>query len=286
MLLNLLGAVIALYRGVSIDIGVLLWGQVVITATQWMTHYANDYYDLEADRANHTPTNWSGGSRILVERRVQPVTARNIALIFATIAFLGNIILSTHIESGLLVFAILLSAQGLSWFYSAPPLRLHSSGLGEVVATFTVCVLTPIVGFVLQSGYIDPYIFIAIVPLLGLQFAMLLAVEFPDVEGDRLSGKRTLVVRMGGYRASRLYCYSIIASFVSLPFLILVGLPYQVALPMFSLLPIALILLWRVRRGDWQNPNRWNGLAFYSIVLLILMMLVELGGFLLLSGFR
>ena len=36
-----------------------------MTAAQLMTHYANDYFDLEADRANRTPTRWSGGSRVL-----------------------------------------------------------------------------------------------------------------------------------------------------------------------------------------------------------------------------
>ena len=60
-----LGVVMALYSGIQLHLAAFIWGQIAVTATQLMTHYANDYYDLWADRANTTPTNWSGGSRVL-----------------------------------------------------------------------------------------------------------------------------------------------------------------------------------------------------------------------------
>src|SRR5262245_35111157 len=54
-----LGAAVARQRGggaAAIDVGAYLLGQGAITAFQLMTHYANDYFDLAADRANTTPT--------------------------------------------------------------------------------------------------------------------------------------------------------------------------------------------------------------------------------------
>ncbi len=60
-----LGAALAKAGGAPFDRALYAWGQVVVTLTQLMTHYANDYFDLEADRANLTPTRWSGGSRVL-----------------------------------------------------------------------------------------------------------------------------------------------------------------------------------------------------------------------------
>ena len=51
-------------------------GQLVVTAAQLMTHYANDYFDLEADRANRTPTRWSGGSRVLPDGRAAAARSR------------------------------------------------------------------------------------------------------------------------------------------------------------------------------------------------------------------
>src|SRR6478752_5666224 len=60
-----LGAAIAHLAGHAIDLGRYALGQATVTAFQLMTHYANDYFDYAADRANATPTRWSGGSRVL-----------------------------------------------------------------------------------------------------------------------------------------------------------------------------------------------------------------------------
>ena len=69
-----LGAAVAT-RQHSLDVRAYVWGQAAITATQLMTHYANDYFDLAADRANTTPTQWSGGSRVLAEGALSPRVA-------------------------------------------------------------------------------------------------------------------------------------------------------------------------------------------------------------------
>src|SRR6185503_17692327 len=62
-----LGAAIAAWHGHAIVPRRYALGQLAVTALQLMTHYANDYFDYDADRANLTPTRWSGGSRVLVE---------------------------------------------------------------------------------------------------------------------------------------------------------------------------------------------------------------------------
>jgi len=65
LLLHWLGVALALASGAPLRLPALLWGQAAVTAIQLMTHYSNDYFDLAADRANPTPTHWSGGSRVL-----------------------------------------------------------------------------------------------------------------------------------------------------------------------------------------------------------------------------
>ena len=67
-----LGAALAVAGGAPLDRWRYVLGQLVVTATQLMTHYANDYFDLEADRANRTPTRWSGGSRVLPDGALPP----------------------------------------------------------------------------------------------------------------------------------------------------------------------------------------------------------------------
>lgn len=283
-LLHALGAIIAVYGGAGFDLAAFVWGQVAITTTQLMTHYANDYFDLEADRANETPTNWSGGSRVLIDGSLPAHTAHLTALVLAIIAFAAVLILSIVIRPGVVTFALFFGAQLLAWFYSAPPIRLQARGLGELTTAIVVTLLAPLAGFYLQAGEITTLPLLAVVPLCCFQFAMLLAIEFPDAAGDRLSNKRTLVVRFGASFAARLYVALLLIAYTLLPLLVAAGLPATVALSVMLVSPLGLWQVWRFMRGAWRDPNRWNSLAFYSIVLLVATSAAELAAFALLLG--
>jgi 1,4-dihydroxy-2-naphthoate octaprenyltransferase len=286
VLLYALGVSMALFAGARLHLAAFVVGQIAITATQLMTHYANEYFDLEADRANQTPTQWSGGSRVLVKGALPARTALVAALTLAAIALGANGLLNLLIQPSLPLFLLMAVAQAAAWFYSAPPLRLHSRGLGELTAAVVVAGLTPITGYVLQRGQLDLLPVLAVMPLLALQFAMLLSIEFPDADGDRQVGKRTLVVRLGPRTGIRLFALAVCAAFASLPLLVRAGLPVAVGLAVAALLPVAVALLWRVLRGDWCNPLRWGSFAFHTVVLLMSAITAQLLAFLLLIGLR
>jgi len=283
-ILNLLGVAIAIYSGKSFNLAALIWGQIAITSTQLMTHYCNDYFDLEADRLNPTPTNWSGGSRMLPEGKLAPKVALRIALALAAIAFAVNLILSIFIRPGLATFVLLVSMQLLAWFYSAPPLRLHSHGLGELTTTLAVTLMTPLTAYYLQAGMLTWLPVLAVIPLCCYQFAMLLSIEFPDAEGDQLAGKGTLVVKLGAASSARLYVTLLLLALGVLPLLLLGGLPRLIAVAIAALCPLTFWQIWRIYRGDWHDLKRWNGLGFYSIVLLVATSAAELVAFVILIG--
>jgi 1,4-dihydroxy-2-naphthoate octaprenyltransferase len=282
--MHFLGASAALYSGVPLNLTALLWAQVAITSAQLMTHYANDYYDLHADRANRTPTNWSGGSRVLALGLLPVDTALWMALGLGGISFGANLYLSLFIQLGWTTFAVIFTGQFLAWFYSAPPLRLHSTGLGEITTAIVVTGLTPLTGYVAQTGAVCTEILLASLPLCCMQVMMLLVVEFPDYEGDRRADKRTLVVRIGPSAGARLYIALAIGAYAMLPPLVWMGLPAWVALAAAGTSPLALWQIARIVRGDWRTPTRWDRLAFYTITLLMLTGLAEGGAFFLLSG--
>ncbi|HYO89761.1 MAG TPA: prenyltransferase [Candidatus Limnocylindrales bacterium] len=286
VLLHALGVSMALYSGATLDITALVWGQIAITATQLMTHYANDYFDLEADQANQTPTRWSGGSRVLVDGALPAQTALVAALVLAAIALGANSVLNIFVHPSLATFVLLAVSQCAAWFYSAPPLRLHSRGLGELMAAIVVAGLTPITGYMLQRGQLDLLPVLAVTPLVALQFAMLLSIEFPDAEGDRQVGKGTLVVRLGMRHGIMLYTLAVCSAFVSLPLLVRAGLPGGVGLAVAALLPVAVGLLWQAVRGDWCNPLRWGSFAFHTVLLLMGATAAQVLAFLLLIGLR
>ena len=277
LLLFGLGSVLAANaEGVAINWQRYLWGQATITAAQWMTHYSNDYFDLDADRANSTPTRWSGGSRVLVSGLVAPRAALAASAVLGTAALIAAFILATRADSPPLVLPLALLIIVLSWCYSSPPLRLLSRGLGEATTAFVVTLLTPLLGFYAQSGAIRPLLFLACFPLCCLQFAMLLTIELPDAAGDGAQGKRTLVVRRGAEWAARCAAVIIVVAFGSLPILFLLGLPPQIALFAALPAPLGIVQAIRLSRGAFREAKNWETLALCGVALVATTTVAEL----------
>ncbi|MFL5303672.1 MAG: prenyltransferase [Polyangia bacterium] len=262
-----LGAALAVTGGAPFDGGRYVWGQVVVTLTQLMTHYSNDYFDLDADRANLTPTRWSGGSRVLPGGVLAPVVALRAAVTLLAAATVAAALLARR--AGTAPGGLAAAMIAVAWQYSAPPGRLCARGLGEAATALVVTLMVPAFGFLLQARALAAPVVLAAVLPCALQFAMLLAIEFPDAAGDAAAGKRTLVVRMGALPAARLYAALTLAGFGALPVWALVGLPARVALAPLLLAPIAVWQALRVARGGYGDPNRWGSIAFWSVALLI-----------------
>lgn len=280
LVLYALGAAVAVAHGHTIDPVLYLLGQAAVTLFQLMTHYANDYFDYEADRANTTPTRWSGGSRVLVGGELPRGVALGMALLLAAAGLSVMLALASMKRTGPLALPTLVVALVLSWGYSAPPLRLHSSGLGELTVALVVTALVPFFGFYLQALDLVGVrvLLLAVEPLCCLQFAMLLAIEVPDAAGDRAVDKRTLVVRLGTERTTRLYVLTVATAYASLPVLTAAGLPKAVALAAAVPTPVALWRITRTRASDFRRPERWESVTFWAVALLVGTAVAELVG--------
>lgn len=268
-LLHGLGALMALVEGAALDPLAFLWGQVGVTAAQLMTHYSNEYFDQAADRVNPTPTRWAGGSQVLPEGALAPRTALGAALLCGGISLAAGLRIGLALRPGPLALPLMLLGLGLALGYSAPPLRLHSRGLGELTVAVVVAGLTPLVGYYLQAGRLAPLPLLAILPLLALQFAMMLVLEMPDAVGDEVGDKRTLVVRLGIERAVRLHNRVVLAAYLLLPLAVAAGLPPLAGAGASLSAPVALWQAWRLARGAGSSPQRWNSLGFWAIGLLV-----------------
>jgi 1,4-dihydroxy-2-naphthoate octaprenyltransferase len=263
-----LGAALAAYAGAVVDWSRYAWGQLAVTAIQLATHYSNDYFDVAADRANTTPTRWSGGSRVLVDGTLPPGIALVTALALTAVALAAGARFAAGPFPRSVVPAVLLMIV-LSWSYSAPPLRLCARGLGELTTAFVVTLLVPWLGFVLQAGATSRLLLLGAIPPCAFQFVMLLAIEFPDAAGDAATGKRTLVVRLGGPWSARLYVLVVSAAYLTLPLLVSAGLPPRIAIAASTTSPLAAWQVTRVAGGAWREPDRWESLAFWSVALLV-----------------
>jgi 1,4-dihydroxy-2-naphthoate octaprenyltransferase len=279
ILLHALGILAAISTGASLNLAALIWGQVAITAIQIMTHYSNDYFDLAADAANPSPTRWSGGSRILPDGLVNPRYALATAVISGMIALFAAFWLAFVLDTGPFTLPLLLIAWVLAWSYSSPPLQLNSHGLGEVTGAVLISGLTPLVGFYLQTGALETLPFLMVFPLCCFQFIMLLVINFPDAEGDAAEGKHTLLYFLGARAVVTLYLMVLLVAYSSLPLLIFLGLPPSVSLALLAISPLGAWQGWRMAKGAWANPDRWNSLGFWSVGLLMASVLAEIAAF-------
>ena len=189
-----LGAAVAHFDGYAFDWRAYLWGQLIVTSFQLMVHFANDYFDQETD-ALSTRTAWSGGSGVLPGGELEPWVALAAARSCAAIglAAIVRAALAGDLCLGLLGLAI----GALAWAYSAPPWRLLARGLGELDTVAVVALLVPLAGYAAIARTLGAHALPAIVPGACAMFAMMLAVESPDVAADAATGKRNLVVRWG-----------------------------------------------------------------------------------------
>ena len=245
--------------------------QITITAFHLMTHYANDYFDRHAD-ARAVPTPYSGGSGVLVEGLLVPGVALRAALVAATIGAAGVLVLAT--SAGRPVAALLGCAIGtLAWCYSAPPLRLLARGLGELNTALVVAVLVPLCAFAAQGAALDLRAIASTLPAAAAMFAMMLAVEYPDIAADRAGGKINLVVRLGAGPARPLGIAFVAAVYGALGLALAAGAPPALLLCEAVSLPlgIGLALAFARRRSadaDFDENLAARGVAFFFIVML------------------
>lgn len=263
------GTAMAAHLTGRVDLVAYACAQVTITAFHLMTHYANDYFDRACD-ARSVRTPYSGGSGALVDGSLSPRVALAAATLCAGagVAGIGALLAVAHAPQGAgLAVAIALGA----WSYSAPPLRLLARGFGEIDTAIVVAMLVPLCAYAAQGAALDARSVASTLPGAAAMFAMMLAIEFPDLAADAAGGKRNLVVRIGAARAGRLGTILAVAVYGGAGLAVLVGAPPALALLELLTLPLAFgygraICAWRRpdRSGDEALAAR--GVAFFVVV--------------------
>jgi 1,4-dihydroxy-2-naphthoate octaprenyltransferase len=159
------------------------------------------------------------------------------SIVFFAVAVLIGIYLA--FTRGLLLL-IIGGVGGLSgFFYTAPPIRLVTRGIGEVFIGLNFGVLMVLGSYYVQAQNLAWEPVVASLPVAFLITAVLYINEFPDARADEAAGKRTLVVRLGKRRAAKGYAVIIFAVFFSLIAGVTLRLESWYALTGLATLPLA-----------------------------------------------
>jgi 1,4-dihydroxy-2-naphthoate octaprenyltransferase len=261
-----LGVGIAHYLGVTVDWGMYFLGQAWVTLLQLATHYLNEYFDSPQDLENTNRTPFSGGSGALGPGKLPRATALAAGAACLTVVASLTVLLIQRGLTPTTLFIMSLAFIG-AVFYSVPPVRLSSSGYGELTTSILVANLVPAFAFLLQTGELHRLLAMATFPLTPLHISMMMAFELPDYAADFKREKRTLMVRMGWQRGMLLHNLLILSAYLLLAVALGLGLPIPIGLPTFLPFPLGVLQIWQMRRiADGIRPN-WTALTLTSIVL-------------------
>lgn len=260
-----LGAGISHYLGEPINWPIYALGQGWVTLCQLCTHYLNEYYNSPADVENRHRTLLSGGSGAIGRGKLP----RHVPLIaaFTSLTALTSltVILIANLPFNPSVYVVMGLAFLGAFFYSSPPVRLESSGYGELSTSVMVGFLVPFFAYILQAGEPHPLLAMIGFPLVTLHMAMLLALELPDYSTDLKHNKRTLLIRVGWQTGMQIHNTLILASFLLVLLARLFGFPWFAMIAGLLPLPLGLYQIWQMRRiADGAKPN-WNILTITAV---------------------
>jgi 1,4-dihydroxy-2-naphthoate octaprenyltransferase len=262
-----LGVGIADYLGVPIDWGLYLLGQAFVTALQLSAQYLNEYFDSPADALNPNRTPFSGGSGAVGPGKLSRNTVLLAAVTALTIvASLTVLLINRAPATPLLIVVLVLGFLG-AFFYSVPPVRLVTSGYGELTTSFLVAFLVPGFAFLLQTGSFHRLLLVSALPLTALHLAMMLVFEFPDYATDLKFEKETLLVRIGWERGMVMNNLLILTAFLILGLAAILSVPAGIVLPAFLLLPFGLLQIWQMRVIAAGGKPNWTLMGLTGIIL-------------------
>ena len=267
VLLYALGVGIAHYLGNEISWSIYFLGQAWVTLLQLATHYLNEYYDAPADADNPNRTPFSGGSGAVGPDKLPPsVPLVSAAACLAIAASLTVLLINARVLTvqSILIMGLIFAG---AFFYSVPPVRLASSGYGELTTSIIITILVPAIAFLLQVGVLHRLVAMATFPLTTMHLAMMLVFELPDYANDIKYGKTTLLVRTGWQSGMTLHNILILFSYLLLGLAMLLGMPIAIVFPAFLTLPVGVLQIWQIRRiAEGAKPN-WLTLTLTSLIL-------------------
>lgn len=191
-----LGALLAIAGGGNFDPWRYVSVYAVVLLGDLSTHYSNDYFDVEVDR-HIEQRKFFAGSAILASNSHLRSLSKSVSVALLAASNLWAVGLVLFVGAPIEIIVVILGASLAGWFYSAPPLRLISRGLGELAVAGVTGFAIPGLGYLAVRGRFDPLFFYFAVPFVIYGFMLSLSLGVPDVEVDRRGGKRTLAVRKG-----------------------------------------------------------------------------------------
>ncbi len=232
--------------------GAIMAGPLLCAASQAV----NDWFDRHVDAINEP-------NRPIPSGRIPGRWGLYIAIGWTALALAWSALL------GPWVFGAAALGMALSWAYSAPPLRVKQSGwAGPAVTAISYEGIAWFAGAAVLIGAAPraEIVLVAALYSVGAHGIMVLN-DFKAIEGDRVTGVRSLPVQYGVAAAARIACATMQAPQLVIVVLLLAwGAPIHAAL-VAALTAAQVFFSVRLMRDPAANAPWFNGVGVMSFVL-------------------
>jgi 1,4-dihydroxy-2-naphthoate octaprenyltransferase len=232
-----------------------------------MTFLVNEYNDYETDLLNQKYHRLSGGSRVLPMGLLSQQDSLIAAYVCMAGAGITGLVLYFIYDTGPLTIPLGMLAMFIGYFYTARPLRFAYHGLGEIAIWVSCGWLANSTGYYLQTGHFSDIVNLISLPGATSVFLVILVNEIPDIESDRISGKRNLAVRLGKEGTLKLFAIALVLCYINMLAIIPFDVPVWSAILSVTLLPFIVLSLKTARRGDMDNPQVQETLSMKTMVI-------------------
>ena len=181
---------------------------VVALLLQIGTNYANDY----SDGIRGTDEQRVGPFRLTASRLVPARAVK--AAAFGTFALAGVAGLLLASRTSWWLAALGVTAVAAGWFYTGGPKPYGYLGLGELFVMIYFGFVAVLGTTYAQHEHLSGRAWWWGLSAGAMACALLEANNLRDIDGDQISGKRTLAARLGRERASYLYAFFVVATLV------------------------------------------------------------------------
>lgn len=273
-LLFCVGALLAVLFNAEFILSKFIFGYTILFTAHLALHYSNDYFDVNTDQYT-SPTPISGGSGILIQNPELQNFSKWFAVTLIGISLTLAIIFLSVYSYSILYFIFVLIGNLIAWFYSAPPIKLSYRRLGEI-ATVLTGILLPGMGYFTLMGTLNLPFFIFSIPMAFLMLFFIDSVEMPDMEGDKLGNKITLIVAKGrefGFKLIAVAAILISVSFVLIPFTNQFPpiIDFRI-LTAISLIPLSLGIIELIKRpSDRESASKFSNLNIASLFIVAIL---------------
>ncbi len=271
----LMGTIYSLYRGASLQINLFLAILLSAVGIQCFANITNDYFDF-IEGVDTSETIYDREGSILVSDGVPLPEVRKLMLTTLILTFLPATYLL--LQRGAVVAVIGGIGLLVALLYSAGPMPISKTFLGEVFSGFTMGGLITWLAYHIQRGVMDMDIVLISIPIMIYIGSILLTNGLCDIEKDR--GTRvTLPILLGRSRSILLLKLSYV-----LMYLLVFSASLGGILPTFIfLLLLSIPLIWmklaviRVEnisiktRSFIMKNSVLSGVIFFTLYILILL---------------